>query len=180
MAVTYIALIGTDRDKEIESLLIKRLSTRYCIIKTDKHQVVQVGQGYDVVLYASDSVREITLDSVIVILKKDCSYCPKILSKNSTIIAFAENEKQISALSKITQPVITCSGQKSTISFSSNSDEGAVITLNRRIKSLSSRVIEPLEFPIYVENGYSLYSFMALTATQLMLDDFNSKLGKLF
>lgn len=180
MSITCIATFGSKKDREIESLLLKKLSPRYCLVNLNDKGIAQIGKGYDVLLYSSDKTKEIEVDSAIVILKEDCTFCPKIVSKNSVIIAFSENEKQISSLAKITQPTITCSGQKSTISFSSNSDDSAVITLNRAIKSLSGRIIEPLEFPISVDGKSSLYSLMALTAVQLTLDDFNSKLGKLF
>ena len=184
MAITCIATIGDKNDKEIESLLTKKLSSRYCIISVGENKILQKGTGYDILLCSLENVEQISLDSAIIILKEKCEICPKIVSKNSVIIAFAENTRQIAALSDVGLPVITCSGQKSTIAFSSNSDEGAVITLNRRIKSLSGRVIEPLEFPISMQgervSDNSLYSFMALTAAQLMLDDFNSKLGKMF
>lgn len=180
MSITCIAAFGSKKDKEIENLLIKKISSRYCLLNFDEKGIIQIGDGYDVLLYNSDKPKEIKVDSAIIILKEDCVFCPKIVSQNSAIIAFSENEKQISSLSNITQPVITCSGQKSTISFSSNSDDSAVITLNRAIKSLSGRIIEPLEFPIRIDGKNSLYSLMVLTAVQLMLDDFNSKLGALF
>ena len=75
---------------------------------------------------------------------------------------------------------ITCGFRKTdTFSYSSLSDDGVVVTLNRELTAFSGKNIQPLEIPVELHKGTDIYSVIAFTALRVMLDDFNSEIGEL-
>lgn len=145
----------------------------------DNHISSATGNGYELLLLG-DYVTDIHTENAIILLGGDY-YTVKFRPRfDSVIICDASNGLQISALSKLSNNVITCGGDKSIISYTSCTQENVVVSLNRCITALSGRVIEPLEIPIKLQGSANLYDVMAVTALRLLLDDCNSDIGELY
>lgn len=177
--MTAIFICGASGDRDFEMLFREILSENYRITYIRDKSVYQWGGGYELMAADFDGYGEIFSEKPVFLLKKDC--VPNFaFPENSTVIAFSENEKQLTALKN--QPIhpITCGfGKTDSFSYSSLSDERIVVTLNREITALSGKKMQPLELPLEIPKGVELYSVIAFTALRIMLDDYNSEIGEL-
>lgn len=177
--MTAIFICGASGDRDFEMLFREILSENYRITYIRDKSVYQWGGGYELIAADFDGYGEIYAEKPVFLLKKDC--VPDFaFPENSTVIAFSENEKQLTALKN--QPIhpITCGfGKTDSFSYSSLSDERIVVSLNREITALSGKKMQPLELPLEIPKGVELYSVIAFTALRIMLDDYNSEIGEL-
>lgn len=175
--MTNIFVTGNKEDFKIERLIKERLRKSYDITYIKNDCFTRTGTGYNLIIL--DSEKPIIKTSDCVLLMKEGGKIPSFLPVETTAIVNADNEEQLFEIQKSGIKAVTCgTSATSTISFSSETDDCLLISLNRSITALSGKKIQPLEIP--VEKGeaerYSLMSYMAL---RLILDDFNSELGEL-
>ena len=179
MIVTAIFICGKSNYNDFFKLFKEILSNNYRITYIKDNSVYQWGNGYELISTDFDDYCHISAENPVFLLKKDC--VPNFrFPDNSTVIAFSENERQLSALKN--QPIhpITCGFVKTdSFSYTSLSDEKIVVSLNREITALSGKKMQPLELPIEIPGGVELYSVIAFTALRIMLDDYNSEIGEL-
>lgn len=177
--MTVVIIAGEEKDSEFMSLFRSMLSETYCITYIKNKSVFQWGEGYELAAVDYSDYNEINLDNAVFLLKKNC--VPDFeFSSGATVIACSENEEQIKALKSCRAHVITCGfGKTDTFSYSSLSDERIVVSLNREITALSGKKIQPLEIPLEIPEGISIYSVIAFTALRVLLDDYNSEIGEL-
>ena len=110
---------------------------------------------------------------------KENGIIPENIPQDTTAIINADNATQLKAIQKRGIRAVTCgTSTTATISFSSETEEKLTVSLNRGITALSGRTIEPLEFPLEKEI-YNRYPLMSFAALRIILDDFDSELGKL-
>ncbi|MBD5081630.1 MAG: hypothetical protein HDT44_07705 [Ruminococcaceae bacterium] len=177
--MTAIFICGEKGDRDFERLFREILSENYRITYIRDRSVFQWGKGYELVTADLEKFEEIYAEKPVFLLKKDC--VPHFaFPEDSMVIAFSENEKQLTALKN--QPIhpITCGfGKTDSFSYSSLSDEKIVVSLNREITALSGKKMQPLELPLEIPKGVELYSVIAFTALRIMLDDYNSEIGEL-
>lgn len=179
--MTTVIICGEKNDGKISRLAFDRLCESFCVVSFGNYCVFCKGEGYEIAVFETEKLNLADIDGAIVILKG--GFVPQNIKLNNSavIIASAENSDQLAALSNLGSSVITCGkGRKNTVSFTSRSDDGAVIAVNRRLVSLSGRTIEPLEIPVSFDGDYGLYDIMALTVLELLLDDKKSKNAKLY
>lgn len=177
--MTAIFICGDTKDNDFFTLFKEILSDNYRITYIKDNSVYQWGCGYEIISTDFDNYCQISAEKPVFLLKKDC--VPDFeFPANSTVIAFSENERQLSALKN--QPIhpITCGFVKTdSFSYTSLSDEKIVVSLNREITAFSGKRIQPLELPLKIPKGVDLYSVIAFTALRIMLDDYNSEIGEL-
>ena len=175
--MTDIFVTGSRNDCEIEALIKNRLSENYTITYIKQDHYLKIGEGYNLIVLESEKPVINVCGSIL--LMKENGTIPDTLPEDITAIVNSDNEQQLLAVQKTGIKAITCgTSSKSTISFSSETDDYLLISLNRSITALSGKKIQPLEIP--VEKGEAeRYSLMSYTALRLILDDFNSELGKL-
>lgn len=85
---------------------------------------------------------------------------------NAEVVVSSEDADVISALSEKQVRVITCGGAKDTLTYTSNSDDGIVISLQRQIISDDGNMCEPFEIPLYKKENDSEYALMAYVAVK--------------
>ena len=175
--MTDIFVTGNTKDREIERLIKERLSKNYTVTYIRRKSFWQTGSGYNLIVFDADKP-EIKVRGGILLMKED-SVMPEKLPPDITAIINADNEEQLKSIQKHGIRVITCGfGATSTISFSGETEDMLTISLGRSITALSGKVIEPLEIPLKKDN-FSRYSLMSFAALRLLLDDFDSELGRL-
>lgn len=175
--MTDIFVTGNKKDKEMESLIKNRLSKSYTITYINRDSFTKSGSGYNLIVLDSDKPTINVSGSIL--LMKENGIVPEKLPADITAIVNADNKVQLKSALRQGIRTITCgTSATSTISFSSETEEKLTISLNRCITALSGKVIEPLELPIEKES-YERYPLMSLAALRLLLDDFDSELGKL-
>ena len=102
-----------------------------------------------------------------------------VIAKVSDVIGFGKPAAHRRILRERSVPTVACGlSDTATISFTSETDDTLMVSLNRELTALSGKIIEPLEIPVE-KRGADNYSLMSFTALRLLLDDFDSELGKL-
>lgn len=177
--MTSVLIAGDEKDDEFMHMFRDRLSETYRITYIKNKSVYQWGSGYELLAADYSSYSELRTEGTVFLLKKSCK--PDFdFPPGAAVIACSENEEQIKALKSCQTHVITCGfGKTDTFSYSSLSDERIVVSLNREITALSGKKIQPLEIPLEIPEGISIYSMIAFTALRILLDDFNSEIGEL-
>lgn len=175
--MTDIFVTGSKKDNELEKLIKTRLSESYTITYIKENSFFKTGNGYNIIVF--DSEKPLINADGSVLLMKEYGNIPEELPKDITAIINADNEGQIKAVQKKGIKALTCgTSGTATISFSSETEDTLVISLNRSVTALSGKIIQPLEIPVEKREA-ERYSLMSYTALRIILDDFNSELGKL-
>lgn len=176
--MTDIIIIGAQEDNGIERLIKTTLSRTYRVSYLKNSSYSRCGTGYELICIDCGEIELSGIESPIILTKKEASLTMP-LPENSTAIISDENENLLSAVKDGGVCAITCGiSPTSTISFTSETDEKLTVSLNRSISALSGRTVQPLEIPIE-KSGYDSYTLMSFIALRLLLDDFDSELGKL-
>lgn len=180
--LTTIFILGDENDCKFQQLLLDKLNATYRISYLKKRSNYCRGDGYELLAIENTGLSLCEFRRPLVLLKKDYSgRIGCILPMEATIIACSENEKQIKALRRQHCHIITCGFRATdTFSYSSISDERIIVSLNREITALSGKKIQPLEIPVETTKEADIYSFIAFTALRLLLDDFESDIGRLY
>ena len=176
--MTPVIIIGSRKDTALERLIKDVLSTTYNITYIKENSMTSAGSGYELICFDSERPRLKGIENAVIIAKRS-AVLPDDLPKSCTVILDPDSPGQLGAVISGGNFAVDCGiSPTSTVSFSSESADTLVISLNRSIKALSGREIQPLELPVrkYRADAYTLMSF---TALRLLLDDFDSELGKL-
>ena len=177
--MTTIFICGDGGDKDFYFLLKNILATTYQVTYIEKNNLCQWGSGYELTAVDFESFERVEFEAPVFLLKKNC--VPDFeFPEGATVIACSENEEQMKALKGSGCHTITCGFRKTdTFSYSSLSDDGVVVSLNRELTAFSGKNVQPLELPLEIPDGMDVYSVIAFTALRVMLDDFNSEIGEL-
>ncbi len=175
--MTDIFVTGNKSDREIENLIRTRLTESYSITYINDNEITETGCGYKLLVLDSERPH-INVCSGILLMKEN-GEVPDNLPESITAIINMDNPLQIKAIQQSGVRAVTCgAGSMATVSFSSETEDTLVVSLNRSITALSGKIIQPLEVPVRKQEAekYSLMSYMAL---RLILDDYDSELGQL-
>ncbi|HBI52253.1 MAG TPA: hypothetical protein DDX72_05675 [Ruminococcaceae bacterium] len=176
--MTEIIIIGDPHDRALEMLIRDILAKTYRIVYIRENMLNESGAGYELVCFDCRSPELIGLSAPVIVAKRS-AVIPARLPANSTVIVNADNSEQIEAVRKSGAFAVECGfSPTSTVSFTSESEDKLVISLNRSVTALSGRQIQPLEIPVS-KHGADDYTLMSFTALRVLLDDFNSELGAL-
>ncbi len=145
-------------DKKITKLLISKLEGLYNIIyqtpyKITCYRVQNVTQ--EILIVETDSIRFIETKNTILIFKNNINKSIDLsIENNIYIIVFSQNNKAIKFLHNSKLPNIITYGYRVTDSLTSSSfnDNQKTICLQRQVKSITNKVIEPFEFTITESN----------------------------
>ncbi len=177
--MTDIFLLGDARDGRLGSLIRKRLSATYRITYVTPDCFLRTGQGYELLFYDGNPSEIDGAKGAVLVFKQDGAL-PERLPSDCTAIISADSEAQRKAVQERNLSTIACGvSDTATVSFSSETDETLVVSLNRELTALSGKKIQPLELPVRKE-GMDNDTLMRFTALRLLLDDFDSELGKLY
>lgn len=180
--MTCILVIGDKDDSAMEHLIKTTLSDSYQITYIKDNSVTRVGKGYEILVIDTEFICNLELSECIVVMKADGVVPAPTLPEMGIIIANSENTEQLSMLKDAKQHVVTCGNNKrDTLSYTSLTNDGIVISLNRELTAFSGKKIQPLEIPARFSNEpEKTYDYIAFTALRLILDDFNSEIGLLY
>ena len=176
--MTEIIVIGDERDTALEKLIKGCLSATYRILYIKGNSFSDTGAGYELVFHDSERPRLHGVHSTVIVAKRS-AVLDGVLPADCTVIVSADRQAQLDAVRKSGAFAVECGlSPTSTVSFSSESDDTLVISLNRSMRALSGKEIQPLEFPVD-KRGADSYTLMSFTALRLLLDDRESELGEL-
>ncbi len=176
--MTEIVIIGDGKDTALEKLIKNTLSKTYRVIYIKEHTLTDTGSGYELICFDCARPRLLGSSNAVLIAKRSAMLTGK-LPQDCTVILDSDKPAQTAAAVQSGIAAIDCGfSLTSTVSFTGETDDALVISLNRSITALSGREIQPLEIPC-PKQGADAYTLMSFTALRLLLDDFDSELGKL-
>jgi hypothetical protein len=179
--MTTVFLIGEREDTGLESLIKSNLSNTYSVTYIKDNAVSRLGKGYDILVIDTPHAELIELSECIVVMKNFGEVPAVTLPEKSIVIANSENTQQLERLELLGQRVITCGSGRDTLSYTSLTHDGIVISLNREITAFSGKKIQPLEIPVKFNTAPdNVYDIIAYTALRLILDDYDSEIGLLY
>ncbi|MCH5323669.1 MAG: hypothetical protein J1E39_00505 [Eubacterium sp.] len=174
-------IIVIETDTKLSEYIAREMSKNYFVRYLRGTKLTESGSGYMLDILSTESLTHICCQSAVVILGEGVEPEFNELSGKLTFIADSLDTKQLTALSRCNHPVITCGTfEKDTVSYTSITEDSVTVSLNRKVTALSGRSVQPLEFPVRMTHGYEIYHCLAVTALRILLDDFDSDLGKLY
>lgn len=177
--MTVIAIIGQEEDDALQELIKEQLSETYQITYIKNNSLSRFGKGYELLFFESEEPEISGFESCLTVLKGK-GILPGNLKASGIAVINSDRIEQVKSAEKIGIKTVTCGASPTaTISFTSETEETLLISLNRSITALSGREIEPLEIPVR-KNGKDSYTLMSFVALRLLLDDFGSDIGKLY
>jgi len=180
--LTTVFLIGDYDDTGLESLIKSNLTNTYSVTYIKNDSVSRLGKGYNLIVVDAPHLGFIELDECIIVMKDYGDVPSVILPEKSIVIANSENTGQLNSLEILEQRVITCGKTgRDTLSYTSLTYDGIVISLNREITAFSGKKVQPLEIPVkFTSTPDNVYDTIAYTALRLVLDDYDSEIGLLY
>ena len=89
------------------------------------------------------------------------------------VIVSSEEEEQLRQLARLRVQTVTCGlSCKDTVTFSSKSEESAVISLMRAVRGLSGEAMEPMDLPVAFPRQTGDYPLLACAAVLLLAGTF--------
>lgn len=176
--MTDIFIVGSRGNDKIGRLIKSRLSETYEVTYLYGNRIERFGAGYGLIVYDCDCPEIIGISGGVALFKSGRVSCGN-LPENCTAIINADDPSHRKILGSRDISTVACGlSPTATISFTSETDDTLVVSLNRELVALSGKTIEPLEIPVK-KGGADNYSLMSFTALRLLLDDFDSELGRL-
>lgn len=160
-----IILYGEIKDKSITSKLCRVLSDYGGVLYFSDLKAIQYGSSSNTafIIFECDKMCEISIPDCIVIFKsKQTSSCHIKLCNSTISIVESSNKKAIHSIGGNQNPCISCGmSSNDTVTLSSISDTDAIISIQRSIKELSGKTIEPCDVTVKQKNfcdGFALLS----------------------
>ena len=92
-----------------------------------------------------------------------------VFPPGATVIVSSEDENTLRLLARAGAQTIVCGlSSKDTVTFSSRSEDSAVVSLTRTIPGLAGEPLEPMDIPILFPPGIGDYPLLACTAAFLL------------
>lgn len=153
--MTDIFLLGETSDDRLGEMIRRRLSKTYRITYLSDGHFLRLGKGYELFFYDGNLKTIEGTEGAILILRQN-AVLPQHLPEDCTAIISADSESQRNAARGQKLRTVACGvSATATVSFSSETDETLVVTLNRAITALSGKEIQPLEIPVLKEGAGS-------------------------
>lgn len=173
-----IVLYGDLKDDTISKLILNNISKNFNICHIKNDTIRNVGIGKELLLIETDRISTISLDNFIIIFKNDYKIKNlKYISNNNIAIVNSNNLYNINNLFKLNLKPITCGfSAKDTVTFSSNSLDNCVISLQRSIVNFTNKEVEPFEIPVEIYKDIENYDLLAYVALLIFMDQVDQKI----
>lgn len=174
-------IVVVDDNDGLFSYLADGLEKSFYVRRYTSSGLWAFGEGKPVNIILTDGNNNMLSDKGVVILGDISDYKCVIHRDYSYVIANSASYTQMDSLLFSDLPVITCGcSAMDTFSYTSITDDFLTVSLNRKIKTMSKKNVQPFEIPRPIKDGENVYWIMALVAVSLLLDDNNQEFGKLY
>ncbi|MBP0979338.1 MAG: hypothetical protein J6C55_01675 [Oscillospiraceae bacterium] len=169
-----IILFGDLEDKKITKLLINNLEGKYNITYQAPKTIISYtvkNFSQEILIIETDSLEIIDSFNTIIIFKNNIKNNINLKIKNDVnIIVFSQNIKAIKFLNKSRLKNIITFGYKLTdsLTFSSSDSETKTICLQRQVKALTGKIIEPFELSI--KNKINIFDLLPIYGVKILLE----------
>ena len=165
-----IVLAGQAQNARMREAIFQLLSKKFLVYHRKALSVMQNGAGTpDFLLLESSEIPEIFLpDSLLVLGKAEVKI--KMTQPVATVLN-SSCEQAVEAARRLSLPAVTCgSRQTDTVTFSSQSEEEVLLSLQRTVYTIGGCCYDPIELPIYPPNGLDTETTLLLCGVFLLID----------
>jgi hypothetical protein len=168
-----VVFIGNKEDFLTAHLLKQILGTKDVLEISDKSFSCPKEQP-ELIIVKSNTLKEINSAGIIV-FQSDLVITEDLkINGNAVCVINSSNKNNKEYICSNSLPTVTCGlSDKDTFTISGISEEQAAVSLQRPIKTLSGKMIEPCEFVINLANPVPRYDIMELTAILVLSDNEN-------
>lgn len=168
-----VCFVEKESSSSIKLELMNKLSENYSILWIEKKNCIEFGEGKPLIFINSKDFKKLDTKNCILVFDEDAKLnISDINLKNIIAIVNSSSTNQISELSKLNIPVITCgASQKDTFTYSSYTEDEVSVSLQRSFSSQAGKIIEPFEVPVNNMVNNSIYSVLAYIAIRAEFDD---------
>ncbi|MDQ5983255.1 MAG: hypothetical protein RUMPE_00255 [Eubacteriales bacterium SKADARSKE-1] len=167
-----VVIYGDKKEKSIDETIIRALKNYNGVCYQSENNIHCFSHCYasPFFVYSSSKIPKIQGCSGIFVFKNSfCNFDEKEMPRNFTPIFDAQNTKAAKILKSTEQIAITCGvSQKSTLSISSFDGKQAIVSLQRYVKSIDLKTIEPGDFCVKLNCLTDVYPMLVASAILLL------------
>lgn len=165
-----LVLLGAQNDHKISSAFFSAISGHFSAGMLPENFVGVPSGKEDFLLFDSLPSVPIYCPGGIVILKNQFPYCSCCHPPQASVcIVPSQNPNALSFAANSGIPSIACGASTfDSLTFSSFTPERAVISIQRKLFTLTGSDIEPAEFPIKLSGNPNLYTVLAVAGIFLI------------
>lgn len=165
-----LILLGESRSEKTERFLEANLSRRFSLICCTGQRVSVSGAGEELLLLASPELNCAELKGGLFLVRNGARLPKGLrLPADAVVIVSSDEEGQLRQLAQMGAQTVTCGlSCKDTVTFSSKSEEEAVVSLMRGVPGLNGEMLEPMDVPITFPPESGDYPLLACTAALLL------------
>ncbi len=168
--VVKLILLGEGGSEKTQRFLEANLSRRFSLTCCTGQRISVSGAGEELLLLASPELSCAQLEGGL-FLARNGARLPKglRLPGDAVVIVSSDEEEQLRQLARMGAQTVTCGlSCKDTVTFSSKSEDKAVVSLMREVVGLSGEMLEPMDIPITFSPESGDYPLLACTAALLL------------
>ncbi len=169
-----LILLGEPRSEKLERFLTETLSRHFSLTACTGPRAFSAGSGRPLLLLSPPELSAADLGGGL-FLARNGSRLPQNLRlpADAVVIVSSEEEEQLRQLARLRVQTVTCGlSCKDTVTFSSKSEESAVISLMRAVRGLSGEAMEPIDLPVAFPRQTGDYPLLACAAVLLLAGAF--------
>lgn len=166
-----VVFVGNKEDFLTPHLLQQVLGAKDVLEITDKSFHCPNGQP-ELIIVKSNTLKEINSPGIIV-FQSDLVITEDLkIDGDAVCVINSSNKNNKEYICSNSLPTVTCGlSEKDTFTISGISEDQVAVSLQRTIKTLSGKMIEPCEFVINLANPVPRYDIMELTAILVLSDN---------
>lgn len=159
-----IFLAGNDEDIRLCDYFYRKLKNKLHALSISADEILKSGSETELVLVRAEFTPHVDAPFLLILGKSVAPTAIRNLDNCVSAIVSSDSEKQLEILSEHSVPTITCGlFPKDTVSYSSKTDEGIVLSLQRTVEHIKGGITEPFELPAPL-SGLGDYADLAFFA----------------
>lgn len=160
-------LLSKKHNGKTEQFLLHTLRNHFSVTALSGNRITHGGQGQEALFLTLPTLKGCCMKNAVLILEPGMPVSG--MPEGITVIVSSEETQQLKALSTSPVQTITCGlSSKDTVTFSSNSEDTAVISLLREIERVDNLPQEPMDVPVTFPQGTDGFSLLAATAALIL------------
>lgn len=168
-----VVFVGNKEDFLTANLLKSILPTKDVLEISEKFYSC-CGTQPELIIVKSNTLKAIHSSGIIVFQSDSVVTEDLKIDGDAVCVINSSNKNNSEYICSNSIPTVTCGlSDKDTFTISGISEDQAAVSLQRPIKTLSGKIIEPCEFVINLTNPVPRYDIMELTAILVLSDNEN-------
>ncbi len=169
--MNQVIICGDCGDRELTAAVVRACCRYGGAFVCDGTSVYETGKAPEFCIVSVNSLSEVSCGGVLIFGQALCQLRPHLPIGNVIPMADSGNSEALSLLCSIGKPVIGCSMSGSdTLSLSCRRDGEGLVCLQRCLRTVSGRLLEPCEFSFSAPPAIPIFPLLAACGVLLLFD----------